>query len=73
VKVLEKFPLIGREVSETADRTIRELIVEDYRVIYKIKDDVIEITAIFYAKQNVKKLLPKRHVLKTKIIKRRRK
>lgn len=37
---LESFPESGRRVSESTDPKIRELLVESYRVIYRLKKGV---------------------------------
>ncbi len=40
-------PNIGRVVPEIKDSNIRELIVKKYRIVYRIKEDIIEILTIF--------------------------
>jgi toxin ParE1/3/4 len=50
VDLLEKFPSIGRIVPEFNKPEYRELIEQNYRIIYKVKDS-ITILAIFHGKQ----------------------
>src|SRR5437660_11701419 len=39
VEILQTQPLIGRRVPEVNDNLIRELITENYRIIYKVVSD----------------------------------
>ena len=45
---LRYFPKIGRKVPELDDTNIRELIFKNYRVIYRILEDKIQIIRIFH-------------------------
>jgi toxin ParE1/3/4 len=47
------FPRIGRVVPELADEDFRELLVHNYRVIYRIEDDVVTIAAIAHSRQSL--------------------
>ena len=38
VKIIKDFPEIGREVPEIKQNNIREIILDNYRIIYKIID-----------------------------------
>jgi toxin ParE1/3/4 len=40
-------PRLGRTVPEIADPNIRELIFKKYRIVYRLKEDRIEILTIF--------------------------
>lgn len=52
---LERFPLIGRIVPEYNQEMIRELIVYQYRIVYRIKNlDTVEIVSIFHCRQSMK-------------------
>lgn len=54
------FPLKGRVVPELLKEGItiyRELIVEPWRIMYKIENDTVYIMAIFDSRQNVEELL----------------
>ncbi len=46
IKSIPDFPNKGRIVPEYIDKNLRELIYKNYRVVYRIKNDIIEIVAI---------------------------
>lgn len=46
--VIENNPLMGRIVAEVNDKTIREFIEGNYRIIYQIRLDAIFILTIFH-------------------------
>ncbi len=46
VKFIPQFPKSGRIVPEYNDDNLREKIFENYRIVYRIKEDFIEIVAI---------------------------
>jgi plasmid stabilization system protein ParE len=46
-ELLPKNPRIGRMVPEILNPEIRELIVKKYRIVYRIKNEVIEILTVF--------------------------
>lgn len=48
VKQLSKHPLIGRKVPEFPERDYRELIFHDYRIIYRLKPELVEIGLIWH-------------------------
>lgn len=45
---LERFPKIGRVVPEFNDSSIREIILGDYRIVYRLKNDVAVILTVFH-------------------------
>ena len=47
------FPLSGRMVPEYRDESIREVIEQPYRVIYRIKADQIDILAVVHGAQEL--------------------
>lgn len=52
IKSIPQFPKAGRIVPEYGDEDIREKIYENYRIVYRIKGEFIEIVAICHgAKQ----------------------
>ena len=54
------FPLRGRVVPELQKEGItiyRELIIEPWRIMYKIENDTVYIMAIYDSRQNVEELL----------------
>jgi addiction module RelE/StbE family toxin len=48
VQDLKKFPKLGRIVPETKNHSIREIIFQNYRVIYRNKTDYVEILTIIH-------------------------
>jgi toxin ParE1/3/4 len=46
VKSLPQFPKAGRIVPEYNDENLREKIYGNYRIVYRIKEEVIEIVVI---------------------------
>lgn len=48
VEHLEVFPEIGRKVPETNNPGVREIIYKNYRIVYQLKDDYLEIIAVFH-------------------------
>ena len=50
---LEQFPFSGRVVPEDPAGELREIIVPPYRIMYEVKDDVVEIVALRHGAQNL--------------------
>ena len=48
IERLEIFPESGRIVPEYYQKSIREIIFQNYRIIYQIKPDAVEIVAIMH-------------------------
>jgi len=46
VKAIPQFPKAGRIVPEYNDENLREILYENYRIVYRVKEEVIEIVAI---------------------------
>ncbi len=57
VKSIPDFPKAGRVVPEYDDDTLRERILGNYRIVYRIKSDVIEIVTIFSGARVLKDIL----------------
>ncbi len=58
---LPDFPELGRMVPEFQDPDVRERILKDYRLIYRlVGEDQIEILQIFYTRRPLSDLLPDR-------------
>ncbi len=49
VEILISFPEAGRIVPEFQNQTIRELIEGNYRVVYRLKDQLLEIIRIHHS------------------------
>jgi toxin ParE1/3/4 len=56
---LTQFPLSGRQVPELEMKSMRELIVEGYRMIYEIEQDSIGIVTVISGRQDLKRKLAK--------------
>ena len=48
---------MGRRVPESASRELRELIVERYRIIYRIAGDQLQILTVIHGSRDVAQLL----------------
>ena len=53
VKKLKNFPKIGREVPEYQDAKIREIIFHNYRIIYQITEQDINILTVFHTSRDL--------------------
>jgi plasmid stabilization system protein ParE len=52
IKTIPKFPKSGRIVPEYEDENLREKIYQNYRIVYRLKAEFVEIVAICHgAKQ----------------------
>lgn len=54
VKRLSKFPKSGRIVPEFSNKSIREIILGNYRIIYRIKNNIIEILTVYHSARLLK-------------------
>lgn len=59
VDQLVTFPESGRRVPESSDSRIRELLVQGYRVIYRIKKPTVQILAVVHGARNLAGMKPK--------------
>ncbi|HAK88079.1 MAG TPA: type II toxin-antitoxin system RelE/ParE family toxin [Nitrospiraceae bacterium] len=57
VRAIPQFPKAGRIVPEYNDENLREKIYENYRIVYRIKSEVIEIVAICHGAKPLKNIL----------------
>ncbi|HJW82457.1 MAG TPA: type II toxin-antitoxin system RelE/ParE family toxin [Acidiferrobacterales bacterium] len=48
---LRRFPLAGRVVPEFQDESIREGFVYNYRLIYRVRENVVTIAAVIHGKR----------------------
>jgi addiction module RelE/StbE family toxin len=48
VQKLKEFPNIGRMVPEVNIPSVREIIFQNFRIVYRIIDDLIEIITVFH-------------------------
>jgi len=56
---LELFPESGRQVPESTDSKVRELLVEGYRIIYRLKKGRVQILAVAHGARNLAGMKPK--------------
>ncbi|MBN2561670.1 MAG: type II toxin-antitoxin system RelE/ParE family toxin [Phycisphaerae bacterium] len=48
IERLTDFPQSGRKVPEINDPAIRELILGDYRIVYRLRSALVEILTVFH-------------------------
>jgi len=48
VERLEQFPQSGRMVPERNDSAIREILLGNYRIVYRVRGDVVELVTIHH-------------------------
>ena len=48
ILILDKYPKIGRIVPEKQNSNIREIIYRSYRIIYKIRENKVEILTVIH-------------------------
>ena len=56
IKELPRFPKSGRVVPEYNDKNLREKIYGHYRIVYRLKNDFIEIVAICHRARLIKNM-----------------
>ena len=57
---LEQFPQMGRYVPELSLKSFRELIVAEYRVVYLVSNEEVDILVIAHSRQDLIKKLSRR-------------
>lgn len=50
---LKEFPESGRVIPEAKDKTLREIIVRGYRVMYRLETDRVLILAVMHGRRDV--------------------
>ncbi len=50
---LKEFPESGRMIPEAEDETLREIIVQDYRVMYRLETDRVLVLAVMHGSRDV--------------------
>lgn len=48
VERIGDFPHSGRVVQETRDQSLREIVLGNYRIIYRVKTDLVEILTVYH-------------------------
>ncbi|MCK4223662.1 MAG: type II toxin-antitoxin system RelE/ParE family toxin [candidate division Zixibacteria bacterium] len=56
---LENFPLMGRPVPEAEEENIRELLFQNYRIIYRVEAERILILTIMHGSRDLSQKKPK--------------
>ncbi len=49
VEKIADFPQIGRIVTEINSENIKEIILENYRIIYRINNELVEILTVYHS------------------------
>ena len=60
VDKLPDFPRLGRKVPEAEQETVRELIYQNYRIIYRIDKPKVLVHAVLDARRDLRELLAER-------------
>ena len=60
VEPLSEHPRMGRRVPEVDHESVRELIVEGYRVLYQLREERIEILTVVHSRQDLPKKFRRR-------------
>ncbi|MCH7911085.1 MAG: type II toxin-antitoxin system RelE/ParE family toxin [Candidatus Hydrogenedentes bacterium] len=53
VERLGEYPNLGRMVPEYQDETLREVIVGNYRVVYRVRGQLVGVIALVHGRQNL--------------------
>ncbi len=59
VERLASFPRSGRIVPEANDPRIREIIIQSYRVVYRVKQRKVQILAVIHSARDLARMTPK--------------
>jgi len=54
--LLEDLPYLGAKVPEYPDHDLRELIEPPFRILYRVRDDCVDIVAVIHASQKMPRL-----------------
>jgi plasmid stabilization system protein ParE len=57
IKAIPQFPKAGRIVPEYGDENLREKIYENYRIVYRLKGEYVEIVSICHGAKPLKDIL----------------
>ena len=55
---LSDFPRLGRMVPEAEQETIRELLYQNYRIIYRIKSELVEVLTVIHGRRDLGSFKP---------------
>ena len=48
---LRHFPEIGKNVTESSDKTVKEIVYKNYRIIYQVKNQCVEIITLIHSRR----------------------
>lgn len=51
--MLSRFPRSGRKVPEFDDDNIRELLAYSYRIVYRVQDNEVLVSAVIHGKRTL--------------------
>jgi len=54
IEQLKQFPYIGRKFPDREDDQLREIIFKNYRIVYEIKEEIIEVLIIAHGSRLLK-------------------
>jgi toxin ParE1/3/4 len=54
IEQLKQFPKLGRKFPDRTDERIREIIFKKYRIVYEIREEIIEILVIAHGSRLLK-------------------
>ena len=57
LQLLRSHPLMGKHAPEAEDLDVRDLVIENHRVFYKVHADAIELLAIVHGRQQTPRAL----------------
>jgi len=60
VQQLEHFPELGRVIPEIRDLAAREIIFQNYRILYRLKRDRIDIAAVIHSRRDIRRKVVER-------------
>jgi len=60
VERLTEHSKVGRQVPEVEHESLRELIAENYRVIYQLREEETEVITVLHSRQDLRKKLQER-------------
>lgn len=58
IEPIPELPRAGRKVPEYNDESLRERIYQGYRIVYRIREEAIEIVAICHGSMPIDRVLP---------------
>ena len=58
IEKLDQFPRLGREVPEIKRDDIREIIYNNYRIIYKVERETLFVLAVIHAARDIYNIKP---------------